>query len=129
MRKSKILIIDDEVDFGYFVKANLEARGPLKVKTASSGEEGLLMAQRFKPDLILLDIIMPDMDGMEVLAQLKEMEKTMFIPVLMLTARQDDSTKVEASGLYCEGYMTKPIQIQDLQAKIEKILELRRLSA
>ena len=127
MSKSKILIIDDEADFCFFIKANLEARGPHRVKTALSGEEGLDLAASFKPHLIILDIIMPGTDGIEVLGALKKDPKTMAIPVLMLSAKHDDDTKVQSAGLYCEGYVTKPVAVDELMARIGKILELRRL--
>ncbi len=127
MKKNRILIIDDEKDLCFFIKANLEARGSYSVKVASSGEDGLYLAERFKPHLIILDIIMPVMDGFKVLEELKKNHKTMTIPVLMLSAKHDDESKIEASGLYCEGYVTKPVRIEDLQSRMRKILSLRRL--
>lgn len=127
MRKNRILIIDDEKDLCFFLKANLEARGDYHVKVATSGEDGLYLAERFKPHLVILDIIMPIMDGFKVLEELKRNPKTMAIPVLMLSAKHDDESKIEASGLYCEGYVTKPVRIDDLQGQMRKILSLRRL--
>ena len=97
------------------------------MKVATSGEDGLYLAQRFKPHLVILDIIMPVMDGFKVLEELKKNPKTMAIPVLMLSAKHDDESKIEASGLYCEGYVTKPVRIDDLLARMTKILKLRRL--
>ncbi len=128
MTRNRILIIDDERDFCFFVKANLEARGGFKVETAHSGEEGLDLAASFKPHVIVLDIIMPEMDGFKVLEALKRDPKTMQIPVLMLSARHDDDSKIEAAGLYGESYLTKPVRIDDLLAGLKKILDLRRLS-
>ena len=127
MKKHRILIIDDEKDLCFFLKANLEARSDYHVKVANSGEDGLYLAERFKPHLIVLDIMMPVMDGFKVLEELKKNPKTMSIPVLMLSAKQDDESKIEASGLYCEGYVTKPVAIDDLQSRMRKILSLRRL--
>jgi DNA-binding response OmpR family regulator len=127
MSKNRMLIIDDEKDLCFFLKANLEARGNYHVKVATSGEDGLYLAERFKPHLIILDIIMPVMDGFKVLEELKKNFKTMAIPVLVLSAKHDDESKIEASGLYCEGYVTKPVQIDDLRSLIRKILKLRRL--
>ena len=125
MSKSKILVIDDEEDFAFFLKANLEARGQYTVKVANSGADWLDIAGQWRPHLIVLDIIMPGMDGFEVLRQLKEGERTMTVPVLMLTARHDDESKVAAAGLYCEGYFAKPVKIDDLHARIRKILDMR----
>ena len=127
MSKNRILIIDDEKDLCFFLKANLEARGDYTVKVATSGEDGLYLAERFKPHLVILDIIMPVMDGFKVLEELKKNPKTMAFPVLMLSAKHDDESKIEASGLYCEGYVTKPVRIDDLLARMTKILKLRRL--
>jgi DNA-binding response OmpR family regulator len=127
MSKNRILIIDDEKDLCFFLKANLGARGDYSVKVATSGEDGLYLAERFKPHLVILDIIMPVMDGFKVLEELKKNPKTMAIPVLMLSAKHDDESKIEASGLYCEGYITKPVRIDDLLARMTKILKLRRL--
>jgi DNA-binding response OmpR family regulator len=127
MNKNRVLVIDDEKDLCFFLKANLEARGEYRVKAANSGEDGLYLAERFKPHLIVLDIIMPVMNGFEVLEQLKRNPKTMAIPVLMLSAKHDDESKIEASGLYCEGYVTKPVQADDLLARVKVILNLRRL--
>jgi DNA-binding response OmpR family regulator len=127
MRKNRVLVVDDEKDLCFFLKANLEVRGDYTVKVATSGEDGLDLAERFKPDLIVLDIIMPVLDGFKVLEELKRNPKTMHIPVLMLSAKHDDESKVEAAGLYCEGYVTKPVQVDDLQVRMKKILSLRRL--
>ncbi len=127
MRKNRILVIDDEKDLCFFLKANLEARGNYIVKVASSGEDGLYLAERFKPHLIILDIMMPVMDGFQVLDALKKNPKTMAIPALILSARHDDESRIEASGLYCEGYVAKPVRIDELRSRIRKILKLRRL--
>ena len=127
MNKSRILVIDDEKDLGFFLKTNLEARGDYVVRTAASGEDGLYLAGRFKPHLVILDILMPGMDGFQVLDALKKNPRTMAIPVLMLSAKHDDESKIEASGLYCEGYVTKPVEVDVLRAGMKKILERRKL--
>ena len=75
------------------------------------------------PDLILLDILMPGMDGFEVLEKLKKHEDTMMIPVVMLTAKGDEASKTKATQLYDELYITKPIEATDLKIKIEEVLE------
>jgi DNA-binding response OmpR family regulator len=119
----KVLIIDDEEDLTFFVKANLELAGDYEVNIANSGKEGLKIAARYKPDLILLDIMMPHMDGFEVLERLKNTPKTTSIPVIMLTAKGDEDSKVKSATLYNEGYIVKPVQIEFLKAKIEEVLE------
>lgn len=125
MSKRRILVIDDEEDFCFFVRANLEVRGGCEVRTSSRAEDGLRLARSFKPDLIVLDIIMPETDGFAALRELKQNPKTQHIPVLMLSARRDDASKIEAAGLYAEGYLTKPVLIDDLRAKVDRILALR----
>lgn len=123
MERKRVLIIDDEKDFCQLVKTHLELSGGLEVFTAASGKEGLEAARHFKPDLVLLDIIMPGgMDGFEVLKTLKKDSKTISIPVVMLTVMQDDASKIEATQLYDEDYITKPVKLKDLKTKVEKVL-------
>ncbi len=126
MRK-KILLIDDEEDFAFFVKANLGLISNYEIIVATKGKKGIKTALKEKPALILLDIMMPGMDGFEVLKRLKKNEKTMNIPVIMLTAKNEDESKIKAVGLYCEDYIVKPIEIRLLNAKIHKILSPNRL--
>lgn len=123
MGKKRILIIDDEVDFSGLVKMNLELTGDFEVGIAANGKKGIKLAKRIKPDLILLDILMPGMDGFEVLEKLKKHEDTMMIPVVMLTAKGDEASKTKATQLYDELYITKPIEATDLKIKIEEVLE------
>ncbi|MFC1859727.1 response regulator transcription factor [Thermodesulfobacteriota bacterium] len=119
----KLLIIDDEKDFNYFIKYNLQFINPeFRVLTASNGKAGIRKAIREKPDIILLDIMMPKMNGYEVLKKLKKSEKTISIPVVMLSAKSDEESMIEASGLFCEDYMTKPINLNELRAKIDEVL-------
>jgi len=119
----KILAIDDEEDLTFFIKANLELTGEYEVVVARSGKEGVKAAARYKPDLILLDIMMPRMDGYQVLERLKKSRKTLSIPVIMLTAKGDDESKMKAASLYDEDYVVKPIQIDSLITKIEEVLK------
>ena len=123
----KILIIDDEEDLTFFVKANLELTGDYEVMIAKNGKEGIKLAASHKPDLILLDIMMPKMDGFEVLEKLKQAKETIAIPIIMLTAKTDDASKIKAASLYDEDYMTKPVQIETLRAKIEEVAQRRNM--
>ena len=118
----KILIIDNEEGFLEFVKTNLELRGNYRVITAPDGEKGLRLAEKRKPDLVLLDIIMPGIDGFEVLKRLRAGEKTKTIPVIMLTARSDDDAMIKALELHDDGYIIKPLKIEELEDKVEKAL-------
>ena len=121
----KILIIDDEEDFCFFVKKNLEAISNYEIIVANKGKKGIQIARKEKPDLILLDIMMPGIDGFEVLKRLKANEKTQNISVIMLTAKDEDESKIKASGLYCEDYLVKPVEKLVLRAKIQKVLSLK----
>ena len=125
--KKKILIIDDEKDFCYFIKANLELFPGYEVVIATSGEKGLRASSKKKPDLILLDIMMPKMDGLEVLDKLKQDTKTMDIPVIMLTAKNEEESKMEAASLYSVDYLIKPVETNTLKSKIDEVLAITKL--
>jgi two-component system alkaline phosphatase synthesis response regulator PhoP len=127
MIMARILLIDDEEDFGFFVKSTLELNGRHKVFLATDGKAGIKTALRQSPDLILLDIMMPGMSGFQVLKNLKENKKIEPIPVVMLTARNDDESIEEAVGLYCENYIIKPVEMLALQSKIEDVLSSYRI--
>jgi two-component system alkaline phosphatase synthesis response regulator PhoP len=125
--KKKILIIDDEKDFCYFIKENLQLFGDNEVITTTSGKKGLQAASKEKPDLILLDIMMPGMDGFEVLKRLKRDMKTIHIPVIMLTAKNEEKAKMEAAGLYSVDYLVKPVETNVLKSKIDQVLAITKL--
>jgi len=125
MEKRYVLLIDDEQAFRDLVRMNLEISGKFKVTAAQNGKEGIKLAKSQKPDVILLDIRMPKMDGFEVLKVLKEDRDTMAIPVIMLSAIDDDASKIESSRMLSEYYVTKPITAEVLISKIEWVLNLR----
>lgn len=122
MPKRGILIIDDEEDFCQLVKRNLELIGDFKVEMATSGEKGIELAKKQKPDLILLDAMMPGMDGFKVLEKLKSDIYTIAVPVIMLTARGDETFKIKAARLCSEAYIIKPIEALELKTKIDEVL-------
>lgn len=124
-QKHQILIIDDEEEFSGLIKYHLERIGSFEVYTASDGKSGIALAKRIKPDLILLDILMPGIDGFEVLKKLKSDTQTVKIPVIMFSAVSDVRAKVKASQLFDEEYITKPVDIQVLKEKMEKVLSRR----
>lgn len=119
----KILIIDDEIDFSKLVKMNLELGGAFKVEMAVKGSEGIKLAARLKPHLILLDVLMPDMGGFQVLEKLKGNSNTAPVPVIMLSAKGDDTTRREALSKEVELFITKPIDSSELKDKIIKVLK------
>ena len=120
----RILIIDDELYFAKLVKMNLELSGNFKVETALKGREGIKLAVKLKPHLILLDLLMPDIDGFEVLEILKKDSKTARIPVIMLSAKSDEETRIQVlKKKDVKLFITKPIGSEELRGKITKVLE------
>ncbi|KKN40266.1 hypothetical protein LCGC14_0735110 [marine sediment metagenome] len=122
----KILIVDDEEDFCYFVKKNLEAISNYKIIIATRGRKGIQIARKEKPDLILLDIMMPGIGGLEVLKKLKGNEKTQNIPIIMLTAKDEDKSRIKALGSFCDDYIIKPVENLVLKGKIHKVLSITK---
>lgn len=118
----KILIIDDEPDFCFFVKENLEQTGTYTVLTAHGGAEGLAVALKERPDLVLLDLLMPNIDGATVYKELDAHEATTAIPVIILTAIDAEAARERIPELPAGAILTKPVQLADLKARIEAML-------
>jgi len=119
--KKKILVVDDEPDFIEFLSIRLKSSG-YDVISASDGESGLKKAQKEKPDLIILDILMPKINGFELCKRLKENELTKDMPVIMLTAlaQEKDLSKGLEEGADC--FITKPFNSLDLLYEIKTAL-------
>jgi len=117
-----ILIIDDEEGFCSLVKENFELGGKYNVIHETSGKGGLYAAESKNPDLILLDVMMEDIDGLEVLRRLKKGKRTMSIPVIMLSAQSAERVQKEAAGLYDEDYITKPVSMATLKARVDDLM-------
>lgn len=113
----KVLAIDDEKDILLLLKYNLESEG-YHVKTASSGKEGIKVAGEFNPDLILVDIMMPEIDGIEVCRRLREIDKFTSTYILFLTAREEEYSEVAAFDAGGDDYITKPIKPRALISRI-----------
>ncbi|MBE0228970.1 response regulator [Thermoanaerobacterium thermosaccharolyticum] len=112
---SRILIIDDEKPIVEILKYNLEKNGYSTIE-AYDGEEGLKLAQEKNPDLILLDVMLPKMDGFTVLRILRQ---TMTTPILMLTAKEEEVDKVLGLELGADDYVTKPFSMRELIARVK----------
>jgi len=119
MGKKKILIVDDESEFVAMVKIRLEANG-YETLTAFNGDEGLKVAEEKAPDIILLDIMMPEKDGYTTLRELKKNARLKDIPVIVLTAKPGMKDLFEVEGV--SDYMVKPFESSELMFKIRKIL-------
>ncbi len=118
-----ILIIDDEEDVKAIAQMGLEMAASWEVITASSGQEGLEIAETKQPDVILLDLMMPDWDGKETLKQLKNNFQTASIPVILMTAKTESAIASEIENLEIIGMITKPFRPLQLPEKIDEILQ------
>ena len=126
--KKKVLVIDDENDILLIIKSALHEEG-YEVVTANNGYDGLALAEDASPDLIILDIMMPEMDGFEVLQQLKENEKTAQIPVVILTGLSSKDKIREALNKGIDYYIVKPFEYQDLVSKVKIAIDDAERSA
>jgi DNA-binding response OmpR family regulator len=112
-----ILIVDDEQGWRQLLQQILEAQG-YRVEAASDGEEALAMALTSPPSLVLLDRLMPGMDGLELCGLLRRHERTQDVPIVMLTVRQDTASKVGALEAGADDYVTKPCDFDELLARV-----------
>lgn len=121
MAQTNVLLIEDEKNIAELVKYNLEQEGftPL---LASRGDTGLEMARKNKPDLILLDIMLPVIDGIEICKILKQNENTAGIPIIMMTAKGQEADRVVGLELGADDYVTKPFSSRELMARIKAVL-------
>jgi two-component system alkaline phosphatase synthesis response regulator PhoP len=121
MAKEKILAVDDEEDILELVRYNLAKEG-YRVTCVTSGEAALRKAREETFDLVLLDLMLPGLDGLDVCRQLKSSPSTKQVPVIMLTAKDDDADIVSGLELGAEDYMTKPFSPRILLARVKVIL-------
>lgn len=122
IRLTKVLLIDDEASFCDLVKMNLEISGRFKVLTSRESKGGIKMAREILPDVILLDIMMPGMDGFQLLDVLRKDPKTAAIPVIIVSASSQDVVRIKASYMGCQ-YIAKPVNTEDLISKIEDVFK------
>jgi len=122
----KVLVVDDEVDFCYFVQKNLMHGRMFDVITATNGKDGIELAKRELPDIILLDLLMPDMPGEDVMAALKEEPATAKIPILYITAlaTKDDVVDGKENKIGNNYILPKPVRTKKLIETILKILNI-----
>ena len=121
--KKKILVVDDEADFTKLIKLNLERTGKYDVRTENLGARALVAARAFRPDLVLLDILMPDVMGNEVAAQMKEDDETKNIPVIFLTAVVGKDEVGQKGGVIGGHlFVAKPVDIKKVIEVIEENL-------
>jgi two-component system KDP operon response regulator KdpE len=118
MKPPSVLVVDDEPRLVRFVRANLESVG-FRVLSASDGTTALHLAESEQPDLIILDIVMPDIDGFEVCQRVREFSA---VPVIMLTAKGEEADKVRGLNAGADDYVTKPFGAEELIARVKAVL-------
>lgn len=121
MAGEKILIVDDELHIVELLKYNLETNG-YKVIYALNGKEGIASAIEKKPDLILLDVMLPEMDGFDVCKEVKKNKSIEKVPIIMLTAKSEEFDKILGLELGADDYITKPFSVRELMARVKVVL-------
>ena len=122
MGQKKILVVDDEADLVETVRFPLEMEG-FNVLVSYNGEDALNQARKEKPDLILLDLMLPKLDGYKVCRLLKFDERYKHIPILMLTAKTQEKDKILGKETGADEYITKPFDIDELMKKVKAYLQ------
>jgi DNA-binding response OmpR family regulator len=122
MTSKQILVIDDEDDIRQLIQTCLEIMGGWEVLTATSGNQGLILAQSSQPDAILLDVMMPDMDGLTTFQKLQANQTTKHIPVILLTARGRANDQHLFNDLGVRGIINKPFNPQKLAVQVAAAL-------
>ena len=118
MKKERILIVDDELSIVKFLRATLKDSG-YEVLVAMDGAEAIRTVELELPDLVILDIMMPNIDGFEVCRQIREWSQ---VPIIMLSARDDEDDKVKCLNLGADDYVTKPFGKDELTARVQALL-------
>ena len=122
--KTIVLVVEDNPDVREYIKDALI--DVYHVEEAANGEQGLRKAEKYIPDLIVSDIMMPKMDGYEMTRQIKKDEKTSHIPVILLTAKSDKASKLEGLGLGADDYLIKPFDTAELLVRIKNLIDTRK---
>jgi two-component system alkaline phosphatase synthesis response regulator PhoP len=125
-QKKTILVVDDERDLLDLIEYNLKKEG-YDVLKAEDGLEGIRMAKKYKPDLVMLDIMMPKMNGLEACEQIRDDDEIKHTPIIFLTAKNDEKTEVKGLNLGADDFLTKPISTAKLVSRITAVL--RRLDS
>ncbi|NTU60030.1 MAG: response regulator [Deltaproteobacteria bacterium] len=119
---ARVLVVDDEEDLLELVAYNLEVSG-FKADRAATGRKALELAERSPPDLVLLDVMLPDLQGFEVLRLLRGREATRRVPVILLTAKGEEADKLVGFELGADDYVTKPFSPRELLARVRAVLK------
>ncbi|MDD3118337.1 MAG: response regulator transcription factor [Victivallales bacterium] len=122
MAKEKILIVEDEEDIRELVKYNLEREGYTSLTAVETGEEALTAVKNSPPDLILLDLMLPGIDGLTVCRKLKSNDNTAHIPIIMVTAKSEEADVVVGLEMGAEDYIVKPFSTKVMLARVRSVL-------
>ncbi len=125
MEKKKIMVVDDEGDFLFITKLNLEQTGKFEVLTLPNAKDILNQSHSFKPDLILLDLLMPGVGGLDACEMLNRDPQGKGVPIVILSALNKDVDKLRAYKAGVVDYLNKPIESKDLIDRIEKALQYK----
>lgn len=127
MNYGKILVVDDENHIVELIKFNLEANG-YEVISAFNGKEAIEKVSDEKPDLVILDLMLPKIDGIEVCRKVKGNNDTSDISIIMLTAKSDETDKIVGLEIGADDYMTKPFSVKELMARVKAVLRRNNFS-
>jgi YesN/AraC family two-component response regulator len=119
-----VLIVEDNTDVREFIKDSLS--NDFQIEEAANGDQGVRKAMQIIPDLIISDIMMPKMNGNELTKRLKNDEKTSHIPIILLTAKSEQESKLEGLETGADAYLTKPFDTKELQIRINNLINIRR---
>ncbi len=122
----RVLIIEDDPDIALSLRYSLERGGEFAVSVARDGEDGLQRSLAHPPDLVLLDLNLPGIDGVEVCRRLRRERSTMTLPIIMLTARVEESDRVAGLDLGADDYITKPFSVKEVVARVRALLRRAR---
>ncbi len=123
--KSKLLIIEDDLDIADMLNAYFRVQG-YDVFTVNWGEDGVRACQTHRPDLVILDIRLPDIDGFEVARRLRADRRTQDIPIIFLTEKRDRADRLQGLEVGAEAYLTKPFDVQELRLRVQNVLQRAR---
>ncbi|MBX7150514.1 diguanylate cyclase [bacterium] len=126
-KKVRVLVVDDDEDGLYILKLLL-TKMKYEVHTAKDGEEALQKAEALVPDIMLLDVMMPKLNGFEVCKRVKATPEGMFIPIILLTAKSELMSKIEGLDCGADEYLTKPYDMSELTARIRSMLRIKQLN-
>jgi len=128
MKDTTVLVVEDEEDIQELIAFNLQKEG-YKVERAGSGNEALKMAREIQPDLMMLDLMLPGMNGLEICQQIRENKKTADIPIIMVTAKGEEADIVKGLEMGADDYVTKPFSVKILLIRVKALLRRKSIGS